>query len=285
MNRILVPLDGSRLSEAAVPLAKALARDHEADVILLRALRARPSAEAEVEAQKEAEAYLATMAERLRARGLPRVSWKVWYDDPARGIADAARYNRADLIVMSTHGRGGVSRLLMGSVAESLVRQTAVPVLLVRGELAPPPRALGRILVPLDGSELGEAVLPVVERLAGPFDFAVDLLRVVEPLPGAAMAEVPIRVEELDRVAIAEGERYLDKVAGALEGKGLRVRCQVEKGLPVEVIHRHAREAGIGLIAMSTHGRSGLGRLVLGSVAELVLRSAEVPVLLWKAPS
>jgi len=284
VKRILVPLDGSRLSEAVVPLAEALARDYEAEILLVRALRAQPSVDAEVQAQHEAERYLAAMAQELAVCGVKGVQWKVWYDDAARAIADAAGYNDVDLIAMSTHGRGGLSRLLFGSVAESLVRKAPAPVLLVRGQLTWTPGEIGRILVPLDGSELSEAVLPVVERLAGPFDFAIDLLRVMEPLPSAVTVDLPAPARELIDLRVVEAERYLAKIAGGLEAKGLRVRPAVREGPAVEVIQRQALEAGVGMIAMSTHGRTGLGRLLLGSVAERVLRGAEVPVLLWKAP-
>jgi nucleotide-binding universal stress UspA family protein len=283
VNRILVPLDGSRLSEAILPLAEALARDYDAQLLLLRALRSQALTEAEIAAQEDGERYLAAMSDTLRARGVPGVEWKVWYDEPARAIADAASYSGVDLVTMSTHGRGGLSRLLFGSVAESLVRMAPVPVLLVRGELTWTRGEIGRILVPLDGSELSEAVLPVVERLAGPFDFAVDLLCVVEPIPGAAAVALPVQARELLNLRTAEAEQYLGKIAAALEAKGLRVRTEVREGSAVDAIHRAAREARAGLIAMSTHGRSGLGRLLLGSVAESVLRGAEVPILLWRA--
>ncbi len=285
MKRILVPLDGSRLSEVVVPMAEALARDYEAELLLVRALRPRGSADAEVEAQEEAEAYLRAVAGGLEARGVP-TGWKVWYDDAARAIADAARYNAADLVVMSTHGRGGLTRLLLGSVAEALVRQAPVPVLLVRGELSWHPGKPGRILVPLDGSELSEAVLPVVARLAGPFDARVELLRVIEPIPAYAVAELTAgRSEEIVRLEEADAEGYLAKVAATLEARGLRVGQRVALGMAVDTILRQAAEGHVGLIAMTTHGRSGIGRLLVGSVAERVLRAAPVPVLLWKAPA
>jgi nucleotide-binding universal stress UspA family protein len=283
VKRILVPLDGSRLSEAVLPLAEALARDHAADILLVRALRPQPSAEAEIAAQQEAEAYLAGMAASLEGAGLPGVDWKVWYDAPDRAIADAARYNKADLVTMGTHGRGGLTRLLLGSVAESLVRHAPVPVLLVRGELTWTPGAMARILVPLDGSTLSEEVLRVVQGLAGPLDVAVDLLQVIEPIPGPAMIELPGSARELADVRPAEAARYLEKIAARLEGQGVRARAEVREGAAVEVITRVAQERGAGLIAMTTHGRSGLGRLLLGSVAERVLRAAPVPVLLWRA--
>jgi nucleotide-binding universal stress UspA family protein len=284
VKRILVPLDGSQLSEAVLPLAEALARDHQADIVLVRALRPEPSTEAEVAAQEEAEAYLSGMAAALKAGGLPRVDWKVWYDAPDRAIADAARYNGVDLVTMSTHGRGGFSRLLFGSVAESLVRQTPVPVLLVRGELTWTPGAITRILVPLDGSEASEGVLRAVEGLAGPLDLAVHLLQVVEAIPSPGIVELPVAAPPAVDLRPAEAARYLEKIAARLEAKGLRVRAEVREGPVVEMITRAAQESRAGLIAMATHGRSGLGRLLLGSVAEHVLRVAPVPVLLWRAP-
>ncbi|MBI4010668.1 MAG: universal stress protein [Candidatus Rokubacteria bacterium] len=285
MKRILVPLDGSRLSEAIVPLAEALARDYDAELLLVRALRTLNSAEAEVKAQEEAEAYLRGRAEEMTTRGL-RVEWKVWYDEPDRAIADAARFNEVDLITMTTHGRGGWSRLMFGSVAEGLVRMAPVPVLLVRGELAWRPGDLRKIVVPLDGSERSEAILPVVERLAGPFDLGIELLRAIEPLPAYAAAEISsARTEEMIALEEADAEGYLRKVATPLEAKGLRVTRSVGRGLAVDVILRRTEELGAGLVAMSTHGRTGVGRLLIGSVAERVLRSAPVPVLLWKAPA
>jgi nucleotide-binding universal stress UspA family protein len=284
VNRILVPLDGSPLAEAALPLGRGLARDHEAALLLVRALSSTADAEADVRTREAAEAYLEASARDLRRRGLT-VDWKVWYDDPARAIADAASFNDVDLIVMSTHGRGGVTRLLFGSVAESVIRTTPVPVVLVRGRLTVPLRSIGRILVPLDGSELSEGILPIVERLAGPFDFDIDLLRALEPFPTALTAEVTSSEQEwMFRSLRWEAETRMAKVAAPLEAKGLRVRWTVREGPAVDTILDYARTAGAGMIAMSTHGRSGLGRLVMGSVAERVLRAAPVPVVVWKAP-
>jgi nucleotide-binding universal stress UspA family protein len=286
MKRMLVPLDGSTLAEAILPAAAALARDHEAEILLIRALPSQGSPDKEVRAQEEAEAYLARIADELRRRGVTRVDRKVWYHDPAVAIADAARHNDADLVAMATHGRGGMSRLLFGSVAEGVVRQGRVPVLLVRGEPRWEAGGIGRILVPLDGSPLSEAVLPAVEGLAGPFDLAVVLLRVIEPLPSAAAVDLQSpEAEALFTVAVTESERYLAKTAETMEARGLRVRTLTRLGPVVDVIQRVSGEEEAGLIAMTTHGRSGLGRLLLGSVAERVLRTASLPVLLWKAPA
>lgn len=132
MERMLIPLDGSGLAEAIVPVAEALARDYEAELLLIRALTPRGSLDEEVAAQREAEAYLTRVADDLRTRGVPRVEWKVWYADPPQAIVDAARDHGIDLITMATHGRSGLDRLLLGSVAERVVRTATVPVLLLK---------------------------------------------------------------------------------------------------------------------------------------------------------
>jgi len=286
MNRILVPLDGSSLSEAIVPVAEALARDYGAELVLLRAVLARTAAGSEAPDAKragEAEAYLTRIAEGLQRRGLARVRWSISHAGPEQAIAEAAVQNGVDLIAMTTHGRSGLGRLLLGSVAESLVRQAPAPVLLVRGQLSPSPGRITKILVPLDGSELSAAILPLVERLAGPFDLSIALLQAVEPLPSAAMTELSPKLEEVLARRQTEAEGYLSKVASAVGEKGLRVQHAVRAGTAVDVIQEYARDERIGLIAMTTHGRTGLGRLLFGSVAERVLRTAAVPVLLFKA--
>lgn len=289
MERILVPLDGSVLSEAVVPVAEALARDYGAELLLLRAVRVHPGAgpdpfEPEPKVG-EAEDYLARIAEELEARGLSRIRRNVWYCSakPEQAIAKAATLNHVDLIAMTTHGRGGLSRLLLGSVAESLVRQAPAPVLLARGQPSWSRGGITKILVPLDGSELSAEILPVIERLAGPLDLSIALLHVVEPLSRSAMAEAAPLEEEVIALRQSDAEGYLAKVADNLEAKGFRVRYAVRVGRALDVIQEYARDEGIGLIAMTTHGRTGLGRLFFGSVAESVLRRVTMPVLLWKA--
>jgi nucleotide-binding universal stress UspA family protein len=270
LARILVPLDGSTLAEAVLPIVERLARDHDAEVVLLEVLEGQPTREAELEAERQVRGYLERTVDCLRGHGLGRVHARVWYGEAEQAIANAATREQADLVAMSTHGRSGLDWLRFGSVAEGVVRRAPIPVLLVRGVAAWGRGGINRILVPLDGSEASEAVLPIVSSLAGPFDFAVQLLHVVEaalPLPGW------------------EAEAYVARVAALLQARGLRVDVTVRAGLPAEVIPAVAAETKSGLVAMSTHGRSGLGRLFLGSVAERVLRSVSVPVLLWKPPA
>jgi nucleotide-binding universal stress UspA family protein len=137
IKTILVPLDGSALGEAALAPAVGLARDHAARLVLLRAAEAHAvlladPTEAQVEAVREAEEYMDAVRWRLTAEGFTDVEGAVWYGPPAAAIVEAAGYRKADLIVMSSHGRTGLGRLVLGSVAESVLRSTAVPILLIR---------------------------------------------------------------------------------------------------------------------------------------------------------
>jgi nucleotide-binding universal stress UspA family protein len=141
--KILVPLDGSRVAEAALPRAEELLRGHpEATLLLLRAVEAKifpgvDPIDAQVSVVHDAEDYLERVAERLRASGIPTVRTSVWYGAASAAILDTARRRKPDLIVMSTHGRRGMTRLIAGSVAESVLRETRTPIFLIRVEDMP----------------------------------------------------------------------------------------------------------------------------------------------------
>lgn len=140
-----------------------------------------------------------------------------------------------------------------------------------------------RALVPLDGSPIAEAIIPFILEIAGPLDMEVVLLRVVEPIPPIALeGSRHIEVEDVE-LRRAYAEEYLAPIAVELRNKGVRVESRVRRGNAVDQIVAAARETGADLIAMSTHGRGGLGRLIFGSVAQAVLRQAEVPVFLMRA--
>ena len=145
LAKILVPLDGSTLAESALTKAVVLAKEARgASIVLLRATEASAIAgadpiEAQVAVVKEAEEYLETVAARVRAEGVKDVSTSVWYGPAAPAIVEAADMTRPDIIVMSTHGRSGLGRLLLGSVAESVLRATHIPLLLMRPGGAPAP--------------------------------------------------------------------------------------------------------------------------------------------------
>lgn len=139
-----------------------------------------------------------------------------------------------------------------------------------------------RVLVPLDGSSLAEAVLPFILQVAGPLDLEVTLVRVMPRI-------MPLAIEGTrhfmpDDVAgrLKEAREYLASVATDLRGNGVRVTTEARHGDPVTELVAAARETGADLIAMTTHGRSGISRLLFGSVAEAVLRQAEIPVLMMR---
>jgi nucleotide-binding universal stress UspA family protein len=140
-----------------------------------------------------------------------------------------------------------------------------------------------RALVPLDGSPIAEAIIPFILEIAGPLDMEVVLLRVVEPIPPIALeGSRHIEVEDVE-LRRTHAEEYLAPIAVELRNTDVRVESRVRRGNAVDQIVAAAREAGADLIAMSTHGRGGLGRLIFGSVAQAVLRQAEVPVFLMRA--
>jgi nucleotide-binding universal stress UspA family protein len=151
LDTILVPVDGSALAESAITTAVEIARPGASTIILMRAAEARTlpgvdPTEAQVQVVGEAERYLAGVVERLARQGVANVETSVWYEPAAAAIIDAARLRKADLIVMTTHGRSGVGRLILGSVAESVLRGTTVPVLLLRAPKAPiePPAGMAQ---------------------------------------------------------------------------------------------------------------------------------------------
>lgn len=140
-----------------------------------------------------------------------------------------------------------------------------------------------RVLVPLDGSPTAETIIPFILAIAGPLDIEVVLLRVVEPIPPTVLEGTrQIEVENIEQRQF-DAEEYLAPIAVELRNKGVRVESRVRRGTPSDQIVAAARETGTDLIAMSTHGRGGLGRLLFGSVAQSVLHHAGIPVFLMRA--
>jgi nucleotide-binding universal stress UspA family protein len=139
-----------------------------------------------------------------------------------------------------------------------------------------------RVVVPLDGSPIAEGMLRFIVDIAGPLDLEVVLLRVVRPEPPQVVEGLRQLIVEDVEGRMAEAREYLAPFATELSARGVRVRSEARRGEPVQEIVEGAREVGADLIAMTTHGRSGLGRLLFGSVAEAVLRQAEIPVFLMR---
>lgn len=296
MPEILVPLDGSSAAEAALPYAEAVATAMGASLRLFGVVEpedtGRPIWSVEVGERADREqaqhaALLQTLtdvAAALRERGFV-AEVTVARGDPADEIVAAADERMAAMVVMATHGRGGIDRLLVGSVADKVMRMCTRPVLLVRppaaAERAPAP-ALRRLMVPLDGSPLAESALPLAAELAAAAGATLTLVR-VEPFTtvGATPTAAPIDVAGIEEARAAAAESYLGEVHQRLPA-GLRVERRVLRGVPSETLIRFAQQENVDLVVMSTHGRGGLRRLVLGSTADRLVR-AGVPTLLVRS--
>ena len=309
-NTILVPLDGSPLGEHAIPYAAALARAAGGRLVLVHA--AHDAAE-----RRHIETDLADLAERLW-KGGAQVETHVRYGSPATVITQATVTWEAGLVAMSTHGRSGLGRWLYGSVAEAVLRRSPVPVLLVpatcEGQWRPasPEGRRPRLVVPLDGSATAERALATACALAGVTGAELHLARVVPPPPalevdaeeqlvwGYSLAMGPLSPPEtgggVTRRAVAPETRvhpdaqdvhemteagdYLDAVAAGLRTLVAPVKTHVLAGPPAVELADLARRCDADLVVMATHGRAGLARLALGSVATAVLRRAPVPLVL-----
>jgi nucleotide-binding universal stress UspA family protein len=277
---LIVPLDGSELAAKSVPYAGAVARATSGQVILLRALDAYRA-----QAEPDAAAQLEEQAAALRDGGVPAqaVTTGVAGDDIGRTIVDEATARGCDLMVLSTHGRTGIGRFIYGSVADRVLRLAKTPVMVIpSGAEQPwPTDRAPHLLVPLDFSELaGEALGPAVE-LAKSLGARMTLLHVVPP-PSYAYAEGYAYVIDLPEQQLEEGSRMLDEQAERLRADGLDVQTEALIGYPSAQVAESAAEKGADLIVMATHGRGGLARLVLGSVATGTVQRAAVPVLLLK---
>ncbi|MFN8526736.1 MAG: universal stress protein [Chloroflexota bacterium] len=288
LSSVLVPLDGSPLAERALPYATALAGASRAKLHLIRSVVTRlfpgPHPEdAQLQIVQEAENYLADLVNRLKTDDLV-ITPHVYLERPAVAILDAAKRQSADLIVMSTHGRGGLGRWIYGSVADWVLREAQTPILLVpAGSIrAWQPDRSPKVLLPLDGSDLAESTIATLNNVAPTANADLVLLRVIEPptypIYGDGYAYIPFD-EEAER---QDAQNYLDRVAERLKGQGYRVSSQILVGTPSSTIPAVARDEGVDCVAMTTHGYGGLTRLVMGSVVTGVVQQSPAPLLLTR---
>lgn len=299
VSTIVVPLDGSELSERALPYARGLARREGADVLFVSAVEIPveftpiPSAGIALGSEidewvRERRAYLESVAATFPNI---RASYVVSIGAPADVVFEAIEQTKNPLIVMASHGRSGLSRLFAGSVAARILGEVHCPVLLIRAALPELPDGatapFTKALVPLDGSEFGERVITDALDALDDAEIALHLLRVIDiPVMTMAAAGDPAAAmnyglvgEYLDATR-DEAEAYLKALAERLTAQGRTVTTEVRDGDVAEQIAASAEAHGADLIAMSTHGRGGLGRLIFGSVAEKVLHNATRPLLL-----
>lgn len=297
---ILVPLDGSAFAEASLPLALALSRKTEAALHLVTVVEPIPAfayEEWESAAKEWSEEYLANVAERCAKSAGGEVTTALRTGHVVEALSEEVEAREADLVVMATHGRGALSRAWLGSVADRFMRHSEQPVIFVRPEEGEPPPTRARddfetLLVPLDGSELSECALEHAVEFGELFDAAYHLTRVVSYPLDIASPYLPHTVQmnqDILEDAKAGAADYLEEEAERMRRRGLRVTTAVAVDAQAgHGILGEAEAVGCDLIAMATHGRSGVGRVVLGSAADKVLRGTHVPVLLYrpsKAPA
>lgn len=296
LHTILVPLDGSPVAEQGLPPACRLAKETGATLLLVRGVFYfavdSKNREADRAAAREAGGYLGTVRAGLARDGFA-VRTEVVPCDAVGAILFAADMQEVDLISICTHGRGGLSHALVGSVAEAVLRQADTPILITRAMEEPARQAAvpyRRILVPLDGTPFAEGALAYLARERIGDDAELILLQAVAPvvppyvpgLMGDGAAELYNGADRETQQRLAGAEAYLHVTGTALRRAGpWRTRAML--GVAGPAILAAATSESADLIVLATHGRHGLDRILYGSVAHELLRHAEVPVLILPA--
>ncbi len=293
-NTITVPLDGSALSEAAIPFAVGMANTlgSSIQVLVVKEPEDRHSLhmfEGYARSIVESARQMSTAHVGVSEAKPVQVTPVVLSGSPATAILEHTETGNVDLIVMAAHGRSGVTNWALGSVADKVIRASQTPVMLVRvseGDgLETKPRGFSRILVPLDTSRGSEVVLPLVEELGTRYSAEIHLVHTFEHEIVEYTHEGWVQLNK-DK---ASSEHYIRDVADKLSARGISVQSKVMQkmgGTPgiANSIMWYADEIGADLVAMATHGRSGVSRWFLGSVTERVLRGGTTPLLIIRTP-
>ena len=281
-RRILVPLDGTRRAEEAIPFARELATSHEAQVFLLHVEPPVAAVMDEIAIDKRMESLAAELHEAgVQAHIITE------FGKAAPAIATAAELDRVDLIVLAPEPRGLLEGLRRPSVTANVLARTAAPVLIVptaATEESPKLLQFGgaQVIVPLDGSALAEKALPMALRVARRYERPLLLLRVIPPtrIIAAGPETYPL-VQDTYDAEIREVHEYLNTLRKRLEPtENVSVQTMFLRGIPSEVILALAETKPGSALVMSTHGRTGLARLVLGSVTLSVARRASIPLFI-----
>lgn len=286
-NSLLVPLDGSPFAEQALPLALSIARRAGGHLDLVRAhlhyalndppyIRLPYDPAEEAEWQKQEQLYLDATARWVTAESRVPVGTALVHGLVVDALLEHTQASKTDLIVMTTHGRGPFSRFFLGSVADELIRRTPVPILLTRpGQEAPvlfPEPIVQDVLILFDGSPLAEQVLQPAQDLSRLLEARCTLLYVVES--GSVPSSMIDQRQE-------EAESYLNRLAARMREQSLQVRSRVAVAEnAAEEITKESEASDLMILA--THGRGGVRRFVLGSVADKVIRGSRAPVLVYR---
>ncbi|MBM3119765.1 MAG: universal stress protein [Chloroflexi bacterium] len=277
-RKLLVPLDGSRLAEKALPYAKALSKTKGSEIILFTV------STASEQFDRPIKAYLDLTAKELKSQKI-KVSTAVAYGNVAEEIIKFAQKGKIDLIIISTHGHSGIKRWMLGSVALKVLYGTCTPVLLAKSKAHKISKVkFKKILVPLDGSPFSETSIPYVKELAKGAGSEIILLRVSEPpiLPADRSPAIKPSWEEYQSMLMAKIQQqaleYLEKIKAGFETSAIKI--QTALGKAADSILQAAQKENVSLIAMTTQGRTGISRWVYGSVANRIVEQSLQPVLL-----
>lgn len=269
-ERIVAALDGSEVSERVLAAIEPLIRRPVTELSIVRVV---PKGERTADDEDSvAQNYLRALEERYRVRGIRAWVQVLSGEDPAAEVASFAARTGASLLCVGTHGRTGLARVALGSVAERIARAAVTPLLFVNPLVPDAPLDLGRIVIALDGSDRSDASCSLAAQLAKGFGSELILVH-VESLT----ALTPLVLVAREQAATA---RTFERARALLEGA--RVRTVSRVGSPTEEILAAIAETGPGLVLMTTRGRTGLPRLAFGSVTEGVLRRSPVPVLVTR---
>jgi nucleotide-binding universal stress UspA family protein len=293
-RRILVPLDGSRLAEIVLPIVARLADASGATISLLHVLEkdapARVHGERHLRTSTEAGTYLTQVAQKLAGleRRIEYHTHEVPVGDVPKSIASHAEEDESNLIVLSTHGEGGLREALWGTIAQQVLQRSARPVLLVRAlsddQLSAfEPRT---IMVPLDATAASEEALPAATALARCLEAQLRLVIVVattetvsgEQIPTATF--LPSTTRALLDAQEKQAQVYLDRLAQSIRSNGIPAIAEVRRGETVAQLATDAGEHGDGLVVVATHGRAGLQAIWTSSVAARLLKRTRAPILL-----
>lgn len=297
-TKLLIPLDGSKTAEQVLPYARFFTNRIHKPIEIVAAIDiaeilAYVSAEKACDAYNMIEAGIRSSEAYLKAVGASLDGTHLLCT-VAKGRAEEVIIEQGEadpgiLIAMATHGRSGVNRWLLGSVAEKVLRGTANPLMLIRAKAnakSEGEASLKSIIVPLDGSQLAESVLPLAAGLANKLDLAVILFRGYKTsygVYGYRDGYYAIDVDKSTAEMRNDAHDYLEEKAAELKNLGVaKISCLTKEGMSADEIIKTARGTPDGLIVMCSHGRSGVKRWVLGSVTETVVRHADSPVLVLR---
>ena len=300
---VIIPLDGSKLAEQAIALGYSIAQRINHDVLLLQVVEKEVNpilahSDKDIHADElpdyattQAKAYLQSIVEQLQIADGSSVSYHVAFGRPGEQIASVANEREASYVVMSTHGYTGLTRWMMGSVADRVLHLTERPLVLIH-----PPHNVAydrldkqletlpdikKIVVPLEGLPLAEQILPYVEQLAQAYGQANIIL--FHAIPAFPAGLVPIQTAKLKQEWLAlsqeEAQTYLGNLVNTLRTQGHTVEFAIRVGMPAQEILEYTKEVTADLIMMTTHARDGINRFLLGSVTSRVVQGGKIPVM------